>query len=213
MILINFQLNFSCIFLNLLRYTRNNNSKTNIMKTLILISIVLFSSVISFGQTKQDLISKLFKQIIKEDQSHLKQQEIRNKIFVQNFNLINEQFKQNNLTNSCLNSLNKKRLKNVNTGLRVTFIHILQTKPELILNEDYIQFIEKQITENDFDKSRLKTALTIYYYDMYSSRKGNNCSTQNSCCKKFNHEYDDLFFEAIKRWGFEESDVKPTNIK
>jgi len=177
------------------------------MKTPVLISFLLFSSIFSFGQTKHDSISKLFKQIVKDDQSHVRKPVIRNEIFVKNFNLINEQFQQNNLTSSCLNSLKKKPLENVNSGVKKTFIHILQTKPELILNEDYIQFIEKQITSNDFDKSRLKSALTMYYYEMYISKKSNNH------CEKFNHEYDDLFFGAIQRWGFEESDVKPTNMK
>lgn len=175
------------------------------MKKIFTLTLII-TSQFYYAQTKQDTINNWFKFINKQDQSYLKIDYIRNDNFLNNFRILNEQFTQNNLKNSVLNSFNKKVINTVNSGISCTFTHILQTKPELILNNDYIEFIECQIQKNDFDPNRLKYAMANYYYNMNYYKKFQKNNIINDHADEIQHQYDELFYLAMKKWGIQESD-------
>lgn len=176
------------------------------MKKLLGLILILLSQY-SYTQTKQDTVYNWFKFINKQDQSYLKIGYIREDNFLNNFRILNEQFKSNNIKSSILNTFSEKVINTINFGISSTFTHVLQTKPELILNQEYISFIENQIQQNDFDPNRLKMSLKIYYYNMNYYQKFQKNNIKNVYADDIQHQYDELFYTALKKWGFKESDL------
>jgi hypothetical protein len=163
----------------------------------------LFISTFSIGQTKEDTTVMWFKYIHKVDQTYIKTEFIRNQIFVNNFELINSQIKNGNLKKNLLSGYKKKSVFEIKIGFEATLIHISQTNPALIWNNDYVSFIENEIKNNDLDSSLFIRALELYHYNMtyYQVEKNKN---KNYFADIIDHQYDSLFFEALKRWGIEE---------
>ena len=92
-------------------------------------------------------------------------------------------------------------------GFEATLIHISQTIPSSIWNNDYVSFIENEIKNNDLDNSLFLSALEIYHYNMtyYQDEKNKN---KNYYADIIDHQHDTVFYEAIKRWGLEEIVLK-----
>lgn len=173
------------------------------MKTIFLL-FFLFISNLSISQTKEDTTVMWFKYINKVDQTYLKTQFIRSQIYVNDFNIINNQIKLGNLKKSILTTYKKKSNFEISTGFDITFIHIFQTKSELIWNSEYVSFIENEINNNDFNKELLVFPLRMYHYWITYYQTEKSKKIEHSFAKKMSHQYDVLFYEAIKRWGLEE---------
>ena len=172
------------------------------MKTIFLL-FFLFISTLSISQTKEDTTVMWFQYISKVDQSYLKTAFIRNQIFVNNFELINSQIKNGNLKKNLLSVYQKKSVFEIKMGFEATLIHISQTIPSSIWNNDYVSFIENEIKNNDLDNSLFLSALKIYHYNMTYYHDEKN-KIKNYYADIIEHQYDTIFYEAIKRWGVEE---------
>ena len=174
---------------------------------LILLFLINFNL---YAQTKEDTIVDLFKYISKVDQTYLKKSKayIRDQIFVNNFRIINDLIGEGVLKKELLNSFSEKSVFKIDVGFHITFIHVLQTYPELILNKDYIEFIENEIVNNNFNKEFLIYPLSTFHYIMNYYKNDPSRKPMNISAKDFNHQYDTLFYEALDRWGIEVSELK-----
>ncbi len=158
-----------------------------------------------FSQTSEDTTFMWFKYIYKVDKTYTQKQFIRSQIYINNFNIINNELKKGVLKKSAISGYNKKTNAAIKYGMDLTFIHILKTNPALILNVEYINFIENEIINNDFDEELLVMALNFYYYNLTYYQSDPPKKNENPFAKHMSHQYDDLLYEAIKRWGIEET--------
>ena len=168
--------------------------KLNILY-LLLITSFTFSQ--EYKLSDKELI-KTFKNIHKTDQSHIRDSSIRNTIFRTNFqtivNIIDIQgFPQ-------LSQYYKsKRKRNIIDGAsQITFVHILQTKPELLLNEEMIYKFKSQITKSRININILSFALNIFNYDHSTQWYPNFWSEEVERC----------FHLAVKEWGITLREIK-----
>ena len=173
------------------------------MKTIFLL-FFLFISTLSISQTKEDTTVMWFKYIHKVDESYLKQPFIRHQIYINNLGVITKLIKNGDLKNTLLKTYSNKSYFQISNGFSITFIHVLKNNPELILNNDFISFMENEIKNNDFDKALLIVAFEYHRYNLTYYEGDKKHKNENPFAKKMSHEYDSLFFEAIKRWEIEE---------
>ena len=173
------------------------------MKTIFLL-FFLFISTLSISQTKEDTTVMWFKYIHKVDESYLKQPFIRHQIYINNLGVITKLIINGDLKISLLQSYTEKSKFHIKYGFDVTFIHVLRNNPELILNNEVVSFLENEIKNNDFDKTLLTDAIEYHRYNLTYYQGDKKHKKENTFAKKMSHQYDSLFFEALKRWGIEE---------
>lgn len=153
-------------------------------------------------------IYEVFKNITKTDQQyvvlHYTPQEVKNFYLETNLRVIKLYIDKGLLTEDSLNVYSRKLYKSIRTGIHLTCLHTIKRYPELFFNEEFISYIENKINQNLFDKRLLKGCLD-YYYTLTNWYKFHPDSKEHVLIKKFNFQYDDLFYEALRRWGIEES--------
>ena len=175
-----------------------------------LLVLLLLINFKFYAQTKEDTIVDLFKYISKVDQTYLKKSKafIRDQIFVNNFRIINDLIDEGVLKKELLNSFSEKSVFKIDVGFHITFIHVFETAPNLILNKDYIEFIENEIVNNNFKKEFLVYPLSIYHFNMTYYQNDSLKKVENGKARLIDHQYDALFYEALDRWGIEVSELK-----
>ena len=183
------------------------------LKLFMKLLIVLFISLpsIIFCQTKEDTTASWFKYIYEIDGKMTKkaQEFMLKDIYTTNLNIISTQIKEGALTNKLISVYNKNTNNYIRSGIDMTYWHILKYNPSLILNAEYINFIENEIKNNDFDKKLLINMFQTYYRIFLNSNLEKN---QDKWEENIKHEFDALFYEAIKRWEIEDSILKSTEI-
>jgi len=177
------------------------------LKILLVLTLINFNP---YAQTKEDTIVDLFKYISKVDQTYLKKTKafIRDQIFVNNFRIINDEIVKGSLNKELLKSFSEKAAFKVYVGFYITFIHVFETAPNLILNKDYIEFIENEIVNNNFKKEFLVYPLSIYHFNMTYYQNDSLKKVENGKARLIDHQYDALFYEALEKWGIEVSELK-----
>lgn len=136
------------------------------MKYTLSIFIIAFTSL-SFCQTsnlERENIEEMFDEINKSDASHVGEK-VRDTIFVKNFNLIIDLINNQGYPKFLDNKGNKKLNQSIENGTMRTFLHVLQTKPELLLNKEIIDLISKEVTQQRLDTKLLKFVLSSFQYD------------------------------------------------
>jgi len=161
---------------------------------------VLMTSLLLSQENKRsdEELIEVFKKILKTDQSHLRDSNIRHPIFRSNFetivNIIDDQgFPQLSKYYS-----SRKQRNIIDDASRVTFVHILQTKPDLLLNEEIIYKFKNQIDKGRMNNVSLSLALNIINYDHVTQRDPNVWSEDVERCFKL----------ALKEWGVVLRDIK-----
>ncbi|WP_139134383.1 hypothetical protein [Crocinitomix algicola] len=162
---------------------------------LFLNAICFLSFCQSDTLTKED-IGDMFHEINKTDQTYIGEN-IRDTQFVKNFNQIINLIKVQGYPKFFDNNENKKLNRSIENGTKRTFVHILQTKPELLLNTEIIDIISKEISEQRINSEIMKFALSIYQYDMDVGR-----------IDYWSESIEKNFYLAIQKW-----DIKLYNVK
>ncbi len=169
--------------------------------------ILLFTSFVSFGQSNEDSLKSVFKNIAKTDQSFTTEQlipnEVRNQMYAANLKLISIYIEKGSLSSSTFLKYDKKTSKEIRKGSKITFYHIFKYCPELILNEEFISFIEGEIKKNNFSTELILSSLGFYYYIMTYYSDPSIVKKDFYTAKIMNHAYDALFYDAIKRWNID----------
>ena len=180
------------------------------MKLFIIVLAILPSII--FCQTQEDTTANWFKYIFEIDgkMTKIANEFMLKDIYTANFNIIETQIKKGALTNKLTLVYNKNTNKYIRSGISITYWHVLKYNPSLILNPDYINFIENQIKNNDFDEKLLVNMFQEYYRIFLNPYPEKN---QDKWVKHMTHEFDSLFYQAIKSWGIEDSILKPIENK
>ncbi|MFK7786017.1 MAG: hypothetical protein AB8B56_12915 [Crocinitomicaceae bacterium] len=120
-------------------------------------------------ESNEQFISKTFKEINRTDQSNLRNHVVRDSLILINFELIQSLLKDSVNLNS-EQSFSKRTTKRLHLGLAMTFIHIGQNHPDLILNDETSAFIAEQINQGRLNRKELKIALHAYMVDVENDR-------------------------------------------
>jgi len=158
----------------------------------LLIVIVLFSFSV-FGQ--KDILSdaqllQLFEDVNKSDASHLNEPDIRHQIFLDNFDTIIAIIENQGFPTLSEKLRNKRNLRSIDSGVQRTFIHILQTQPELLLNEKIIALLKLEIENGRLDPKLLKVAMSVLQYDIDTSEEK----------AVWSEETENNFYRALLEW-------------
>ena len=169
--------------------------------------ILLFTSFVSFGQSNEDSLKSVFKNIAKTDQRFTTQKlipdEVRNQMYAANLKLISIYIEKGNFSSTTFLKYDKKTSKEIRKASKITFIHILKYCPELILNEGFISFLEGEIKKNNFSTDLILSSLGFYYFIMTYYDDSAIVKKDFYTAKIMNHAYDALFYDAIKRWNID----------
>ena len=153
--------------------------------------LFLFSSTSSFARTEYDKwLRKEFKAIIKRDQSHVRNNEVRDTLFLYNFNLISSFYEEDKMPQFSDSTISQKTKDKVELGLIITHIHILQNFPSLILNENRINLYSDYLNNGTMTKFILEAAMNAYTTDLNNERWG-------EISNELNHFYE----LAISTWN------------
>ena len=156
------------------------------------------------AQTSQDSLKMAFEIITELDQKAIKSKllpkEVKNQIFLNNLKIIQTYILKNKLRADSLLTYNKKTYNAISIGHGITLLHLVKYYPSAIFNEEYISFMENQIKNNNFDKNLIVPDLGTYYswityYDPNRIHKN-----ENPIAKKINHQYDEVFYDMVKRF-------------
>lgn len=165
----------------------------------------------------EDTINKVFKSVLKTDQyytsSYLIPSYVRDTMYKSNLNVIKYYIDKGYLQKDSCNIYSRKAYSSISQATSITFIHILKYTPQLMLNRSFIDYLGNKIDNNLFHTKLIIGSLNFYY----SIIKWDNYHDGEipEFIKKFNydHKFDDLFYEALKRWGIDESTLKHDMIK
>ncbi|WP_133122251.1 hypothetical protein [Brumimicrobium salinarum] len=156
--------------------------------------IVLILLLFSFKSSCQDTLSsqemlQVFKQINKSDASKLRHPEKREEIFLTNFKEIKELIEYQGLVIDS-NFSKKRHIKLAESAIRMTFTHILQSNPSLILNEKFIELIREKLQTKKFCKDYLIFPLSVYVYE-----------------NEIKSPFEGVLKDAMRIWGINESEL------
>ena len=160
------------------------------MKNILSIFIIALS-FLSFCQTdtlNRVEIENMFREINESDASHIGEKK-RCSFFIKNFHQIINLVKIQGYPKFSDEKKNKKLNKSIETGTRLTFLHILQTKPELLLNKEVIDIISCEIELKRLDREILKFVLSTYQYDLDMER-----------VSPWSESVETNFYLAIQQW-------------
>jgi len=140
-------------------------------KAILILLFLLFglSSKSNAQNPNEKMLFKKFKEIIKTDQSNIRNNDVRHGLFFTNFETIKSLLADSISLNSD-QDLKKRTRKKLHTGLMATFIHILQTDPSLLLNDETLDLFAKYIDADLIRKQELNSALNILQYEADSNR-------------------------------------------
>jgi hypothetical protein len=185
--------------------------KNTLLFTMLTLAFFSFSQKVERQKKLRECeksIYEVFKNITKTDQQyvvlHYTPQEVKNFYLETNLKVIKLYIDKGLLTEDSLNVYSRKLYKSIRKGIHLTCLHTIKRYPDLFFNEEFISYIENKINQNLFDKRLLKGCLD-YYYTLTNWYKFHPESKEYELVKRFDHQYDDLFYEALRRWGIEES--------
>jgi hypothetical protein len=150
--------------------------------------ITMMSFSFSQGALEKDEILKLFKEILISDQTELKDSTKRAQIFRANYFKIIGLIENQGFVNVDSTFQKEKDQKTVKWGFTMTFTHILQTDPKLILNAETIDLISKEIHSGNLNKEYLIIPLSVFVYDFTNLMQ------------------EEVDF-ALEEWGIDESEL------
>jgi hypothetical protein len=157
------------------------------------------------AQTSQDSLKTAFNLITELDRkaikNHLLPKEVKNQIFLNNFKISQIYILKNKLRADSLLTYNKKTFNAVSMGHGITLLHLIKYYPSSIFNEEYISFMENQIKNNNFDINLIVPNLGTYYSWMTYYDPNRIHKNENPIAKKINHQYDEIFYDMVKRFG------------
>jgi hypothetical protein len=163
------------------------------MKIFFLLLISFFASQLKAQLTTAQL-NETFERILDRDQSHVSsdsvEARIRTNLFVQNFDTIKYLLQTHQLI-GIKERLTKKEYRKYEHVIGITFTHIWQMKPYLILNDDFIAFLKTEIDAKRFDVS------VLYYPCSYAIYKNPDYEHPLSMEKEL--------YKAFDAWGIDRS--------
>lgn len=161
-------------------------------KSVLFIALIFNVLSISAQESDEQYLSKTFKEIIRTDQSNIRNNVVRDSLILINFELIQSLLKDSvNLNTE--QKLEKRTIKRLHIGLVSTFIHIGQNHPNLIMNDETSTFIAEQINQGRLNRKELKIALSAYKTDVENNRWSEDASN-----------YYSEKIETVKtKWGIE----------
>jgi hypothetical protein len=163
------------------------------MRTFLLIFITFCTFQVQ-AQLSTDELNAIFTRISEKDQSHLGKdstdKSIRQNMFVENFDTIKYLLQTHQLV-GIKERLSKKQYRNYEGAIGITFTHIWQIYPALILNDDFIAFLKQEIDAKRFDIS------VLFYPCSYAIYKNPYYEHPLSMEKKL--------YEAFDAWGIDRS--------
>jgi hypothetical protein len=195
------------------------------MKKQLIILIVLFFQNYSFSQKierqkklkpYEDTINKVFKSVLKTDQYYttkwLIPDDVRNTMYNSNLSIIKHYIDRGLLQKDSCDVYSRKAYSSIRQATHITFLHILKYSPQLMLNKKFIDYIGNNFDNDLFHKKIIIESLEFYYSIIkWESYHDGEIPV---FIQKFNHDhkYDDLFYEALKRWGIDESTLRHDRI-
>ena len=114
----------------------------------------------------KELIS-IFRKIIRTDQKYVRNNTKRDPIILRNFDIIVSITEKQGFPQLRQEYRSKKKNNLISQGAFLTFIHVLQTKPEDLLNESIINLFKTEISSGRLEKSILRNAMNIYLKTAY----------------------------------------------
>lgn len=171
------------------------------MKKSLVFLFVVFGCSLSLGQfdnqTRDSLIG-FYEEIIALDQSSLNDTTVRNGYFRRNFALILNEIEVNRGPILIKSKMDKRLKAKMNMAIQSTFLHILQTQPKLLLNEDAIETVKLELDRGLLSITTLKFVLSAFQYDLDVNRPGLIWDT----------EIEDNFYLALRTWGIKLYDTE-----
>lgn len=119
---------------------------------------------------KDSELIPIFKGIKKSDQLAMKSSIAKDSVIQMNFNTIINLIKKQGFPQLEQTYRRKKINSCIETGTQLTFIHVLQIKASLILNNGTIDLLKKEVNSNRMPKRILEVALKVYTYDLKEGR-------------------------------------------
>jgi hypothetical protein len=170
------------------------------------LSFLIILNLFQFeAQTSQDSLKIAFDIITELDnkaiKSKLLSKEVKNQIFLNNLKISQIYILKNKLREDSLLTYNKKTYLSICGGYGITFIHLVKYYPSAIFNEEYISFMENQIKNYNFDINLIVPNLGTYYSWMTYYDPSRIHKNENPIAKKINHQYDEIFYDMVKRFG------------
>ena len=163
------------------------------MRQCFLIFITCFAFHLQ-AQLSTDELNAIFTRISEKDKSHLGKDSIdisiRQNMFVENFDTINYLLQTHQLV-GIKERLSKKQYRKYEGAISITFTHIWQTNPALILNDGFIDFLKQEIDAKRFDIS------VLYYPCSYAIYKNPYYEHPLSMEKEL--------YKAFDAWGIDRS--------
>ena len=138
----------------------------------ILFSFFLLVMNVDLGNAQvehEEFLSKTFKKIIKTDQSNIRNHSVRDSLILKNFSLI-KSLLEDSVNLNTNQELKKRTHKRLNIGLVMTFIHVLQIDPHLLLNDETVHLFAENIDQKRIGSEELKSALSVYQIDVDHNR-------------------------------------------
>lgn len=160
----------------------------------ILPILFVFWSTLAIGQrdTLTDAQLKyIYKRILKTDQSHVKDNEIRQLIFELNFNQIIDIIKVQGYPKFKVQPNRKKDRGIIRRATMITFFHILQSEPELLLDPKIIELLKNEIEIGNMPKDLLLGTLKKW--------KKFNDIPENNGAQDLSADILKLYHQAIKK--------------
>ena len=191
------------------------------MKTLKpIILLFLINTFFSHGQElkrqrklkeSERSIYQVFKNIRKTDQQYVvlrrTPDEVIEVMHKANLTIIKMHIDRGFLGKDSLDNYSKKLYSSIGLSIHLTCLHIIKSYPDLFFNEDFISYIEEKIIQGQFDVQLLEGCLS-YYYTLSNWKKYHPDSKEYELVRRFDHKNDKLFYEALKRWGKDESTLR-----
>ncbi len=140
------------------------------LKILFTLFLLVVNAQTGNAQSEHEaFLSKTFKKIIKADQSNIRNNSVRDSLILENFSLI-KSLLDDSVNLNTNQELKKRTHKRLNIGLVMTFIHILQIDPQLLLNDKTAHFFAEYIDQKRIGSGELKSALNVYQIDVDNKR-------------------------------------------
>jgi hypothetical protein len=165
----------------------------------------------------EDSINKVFESVLKTDHYYTTKRlipdAVRDKMYEANLNVICYYIDKGFLKKDSCEVYSQKLYSSIIQGTGLTFLHILKYCPELILNDKFIEYLHNVLESNLLDK-RLFLFSLEFFHSLISWEKYNSGEIPQfiKLCNH-NHQYDDLFYETIKRWGIDKETLRHDVIR
>jgi len=137
---------------------------------------------------------------------------IKKIMYASNLNIISIYIEKGYFSKDSMNNYSMKTFAKINRSTSIILFHLIKYSPELIFNDYFINFLEAKFNNNFFPKRLIMHSLERYY-TLVAWDKFHPESKEYELVKRFDHQYDDLFYEALRRWRIDESTLNHDAIK